>query len=147
MSCSNGILECRGRIVGAYPIYLPRRQLVHLQVCSASSSCDPSWGSCTHYDQSSRNPLDPCLRRLVKKVIRNCWGYKRFQAQAYKSPPSGHLPSTRTQEVTPYVRADFAGPIKYGVRQKTEGKAYLALYACGLTGGGGGGCTSIYFQA
>ena len=30
---------------------------------------------------------------------------------------------------------DFAGPIRYQVRSKTEGKAYLALYACSLTRG------------
>ena len=77
----------------------------------------------------------PRLRRLVKKVIRNYWGCKRFHVQAYQSPPPGQLPTTRTQGVTPLeaVGIDFAGPIKYRARQKSEGKAYLALYACCLT--------------
>ena len=33
------------------------------------------------------------------------------------------------------IGVDFAGPIKYRIRAKTEGKAYLALYACSLTRG------------
>ena len=28
---------------------------------------------------------------------------------------------------------DFAGPVRYRVRSKTEGKAYIALYSCSLT--------------
>ena len=39
--------------------------------------------------------------------------------------------------MTPYetIGVDFAGPIKYRVTQKTEGKGYLVLYACSLTRG------------
>ena len=97
-SNESGIMECRGRIIGAYPIH---------------------------------------LRRLTKKVIKGCWGCKRFHVQAYQSPPPGNLPLTRTQGETPYlaIGVDFAGPIKYRLTQKTEGKAYLALYACSLTRG------------
>ena len=79
----------------------------------------------------------PRLRKLVDKVIKSCWGYKRFQAQAYQTPPPGNLPTTQTQGVKPYetVGVDFAGPIKYQLRQRMEGKAYLVLYVCGLTKG------------
>ena len=43
----------------------------------------------------------------------------------------------RTEGSTPFevIGVDFAGPIKYRIRAKTEGKAYLALYACSLTRG------------
>ena len=39
--------------------------------------------------------------------------------------------------MTPYqtIGIDFAGPIKYRLTPKTEGKAYLVLYACSLTQG------------
>ena len=39
--------------------------------------------------------------------------------------------------MTPYqtIGVDFAGPIKYRLTPKTEGKAYLVLYACSLTRG------------
>ena len=42
------------------------------------------------------------------------------------------VPRLRALEV---IGIDFAGPIKYRIRAKTEGKAYLALYACSLTRG------------
>ena len=53
------------------------------------------------------------------------------------------LTMTKVQELywVPRLRAlevigiDFAGPIKYRIRAKTEGKAYLALCACSLTQG------------
>ena len=43
----------------------------------------------------------------------------------------------RTEGSTPFevIGVDFAGPIKYRIRAKTEGKAYLALCACSLTRG------------
>lgn len=39
--------------------------------------------------------------------------------------------------MTPYetIGVDFAGPIKYQLTKKMEGKAYLALYTCGLIRG------------
>lgn len=75
------------------------------------------------------------MRSLVKKVRKSCWGHKRFQVWPYESPPPGNLPVTRTESVTPYenVGVDFAGPIKYRVKLKQEGKAYLVVYACYLT--------------
>ena len=42
------------------------------------------------------------------------------------------VPRLRALEV---IGIDFAGPIKYRIRAKTEGKAYLALCACSLTQG------------
>ena len=43
----------------------------------------------------------------------------------------------RTEGSTPFevIGVDFAGPIKYRIRAKTEEKAYLALCACSLTRG------------
>ena len=133
----SGILECRGRIIGAYPIYLPDDSLftfkfvqqVHLTTLHGGVTLTMAKVRDTHWV--------PRLRRLTKKVIKSCWGCKRFQAQAYQSPPPGNLPLTRTQGETPYqtIGVDFAGPIKYRLTRKTEGKAYLALYACSLTRG------------
>ena len=36
---------------------------------------------------------------------------------------------------TPFqvIGVDFAGPLRYRKRPKTEGKAYILLYACSLT--------------
>ena len=76
----------------------------------------------------------PRLRRLAKKVIKQCHGCKRFQAVALAAPPPGLLPPERTEGSSPFevVGVDFAGPIKYRKSSRAEGKAYLALYACSL---------------
>ena len=73
------------------------------------------------------------LRKLAKQVVKACSGCNRFQATALAAPPPGLLPTDRTEGNTPTV--DFAGPLKYRVRSKKEGKAYLVLYACSLTRG------------
>ena len=77
----------------------------------------------------------PRLRRLVKKVIKQCYGCKRFQAVAVAAPPPGLLPLERTEHsgVFEVVGVDFAGPIKYRKSPRVEGKAYLVLFACSLT--------------
>ena len=132
-----GILECRGRIVGEYPIYLPdddpfTAKLVHLTHIV------------THYGEVTLTMAKlsdvywvPRLRNLTKKVRGNCWECERFRAKAFEDAPPGNLPTTRTEGETPYqaVGVDFAGPIKYRISAKTECKAYLALFACCLTRG------------
>ena len=56
---------------------------------------------------------------------------------AYQAPVPGPLPKTRTEGTIPYgvVGVDFAGPIRYKVKQKQEKKAYLVLFSCSLTRG------------
>ena len=77
----------------------------------------------------------PHLRQLVKKVLKSCWGCKRFQAIALDTPAPGLLPKERTEGSTAFgvVGVDFAGPIRYRKSTKVDGKAYLVLYACSLS--------------
>ena len=78
----------------------------------------------------------PCLRRLTKKVIRGCFGCKRFQATAFQNPPPGDLQVERTTGSVPFqfVGVAYAGPISYKTSSKREtGKAYILLFACSLT--------------
>ena len=79
----------------------------------------------------------PRLRWLAKKVIKKCYGCKRFQAVALTSPPPGNLPRDRTEGRAAFqvIGVDFAGPLKYRKGKKNEGKAYIVLYACSLTRG------------
>lgn len=119
----NGILECRGRLIGAFS-KLTLRPFTRGVTLTMTKVRETHWV--------------PRLRALTKRVIKSCcWGCKRFQAQAYQCPPPGSFPLAHTQGVTPYetIGVDFAGPIKYRVMQKTEGKCYLVLYACSLTRG------------
>ena len=133
----SGILECRGRIIGTYPIYLPDDSLFTHKFVQQAHLMTLHGGVTLTMAKVRETHWIPRLRRLTKKVIKGCWGCKRFQAQAYQSPPPGNLPLTRTQGETPYqaIGVDFAGPIKYRLTQKTEGKAYLVLYTCSLTRG------------
>ena len=75
------------------------------------------------------------LRKLVKGVIKQCYGCKLFQITAFANPPQGNLPRDRTEGNSPFqvVGVDYAGPIKYRTGKNREGKAYIVLYACSLT--------------
>ena len=133
----SGILECRGRLIGAYPVYLPDDNLFTFKFVQHAHLTTLHGGVTLTMTKVRETHWVPRLRALTKKVIKSCWGCKRFQAQAYQCPPPGGLSLTRTEGVTPYetIGVDFAGPIKYRVTHKTEGKGYLVLYACSLTRG------------
>ena len=120
---NNGILECRGRIVGAYPIYLPDGNAFTHKLVQQAHLATLHGGVTLTMTKVRETHWIPRLRKLTKKVIKSCWGCKRFRAQAYQSPPLGNLPTTRTQGVTPYetIGVDFAGPIKYQVTKKMQG--------------------------
>ena len=134
---NSGILECRGRIVGAYPTYLPDDNLFTYKFVQQAHLSTIHGGVTLTMTKVRETHWVPRLRRLTKKVIKSCWGCKRLQAQAYQTLPPGDLPLTHTQGVTPYqtIGVDFAGSIKCRLTPKTEGKAYLVLYACSLTRG------------
>jgi len=72
---------------------------------------------------------------VTKKIVKSCHGCQRFRPQAYTSPPPGNLPRDRTEGRTPFqvIGVDFVGPLTYRKKPKTEGKAYILLYACSLT--------------
>lgn len=73
----------------------------------------------------------------MKKVLRNCYGCKRFQAMAYAAPPPGYLPTTRTEAVNPFqvIGVDYASPLRYRISRQREIKGYVLLNACSLTRG------------
>ena len=132
-----GVLECRGRIEGQYPIFLPDTA-TYTKALVFQAHLDTLHGGVTLTMAKLREQdWIPRLRRLVKLVRSSCYGCVRFRATSYSSPPPGQLPTSRTQGETPYavVGIDFAGPIKYRIKANTDGKVYLILYACSLTRG------------
>ena len=130
-----GLLECRGRILGDYPIYLPDTHPYTEKLVMMSHLVTLHGGVGLTMAKLREEFWIPRLRRLVKKVIRKCYGCKRFQAVALATPPPGLLPPERTKGSTLFevIGVDFAGPIKYNESARVEGKAYLVLYACSLT--------------
>lgn len=77
----------------------------------------------------------PRLIQLVKRLIKHCYGCKRFHVSASANPPPGYLPTDRTEGTAPFkvVGIDYAGPVKYRDGRNKEGKAYMVLYACSLS--------------
>ena len=76
----------------------------------------------------------PRLRWLTKRVIRACYGWKKFQVSAFPNPPTASLPTDRTVGSVPFevLVLDFASPIAYKLSPKKEGKAYILLFVRSL---------------
>lgn len=130
-----GLLECRGRLQGHYPIYLPDQHPYTLKLVEDAHQRTLHGGVGLTMARVRQNHWIPRLRRLAKRVIKQCYGCRRFQARAVAKPPPGNLPLDRTEGDRPFqaVGVDFAGPIMYRISKKTQGKAYVILYACCLT--------------
>ena len=131
----DGVLKCRGRIQGHCPIFLPNGQryteelVAQAQLATLHGEVGSTMAKVREYYWV------PQLRRMTKKIVKSCHGCRRFRAQASTSPPPGNLPKDRTEGQTPFqvIGVDFAGPVSYRMKPKTEGKAYILLYACSLT--------------
>ena len=130
-----GILVCRGRVQGHYPVYLPDMHPYTVKLVEEAHRRTLHGGVGLTMARIRERYWVPRLRRLTKKVIKQCYGCRRFQVRAAARPPPGNLPRDRTEGNRAFqvVGVDFAGPIKYRVTQKKEGKAYIILYACSLT--------------
>ena len=133
----DGLLECRGRLQGGYPVYLPESSLYSQQIEEEAHLQTLHGGEGLTMTKVRSRHWIPKLRKLVKEVGRNCHGYKRFQAMANASPTPGYLPTTRTEGVNlvQVIGVDYAGPLRYRISRQREEKAYVLLYACSLTGG------------
>ncbi len=130
----DGVWECHGRIRGEYPIYLPDQALFTSKLVERAHYHTLHGGVGLVMSNIRERYWIPRLRKLVKKVIRTCWGCKRFRAVPAKAPPPGPLPETRTIPSSPFniIGVDFAGPIKYQ-KNGREKKSYIVLYTCSLT--------------
>ena len=133
----DGVLECRGRIQGEFPVYLPDTHLFTRKVVEEAHRVTLHGGVGLTMAKVRSLYWVPRLRRLVKKVRKSCHGCKRYTATAYATPPPGILPTTRTEGTNPYqvIGVDYAGPLQYRISKKKEGKAYILLYSCSLTRG------------
>lgn len=131
---ANGIWEFRGRIQGEYPLYLPDSVMFTTKLVVRAHVYTLHGGVGLVMAKIREKYWVPRLRKLAKKVITDCWGCKKFQAIAVKTPPPGPLPKTRTKQSTPFdvIGVDFAGPLKYRDKGK-DLKSSIVLYSCSLT--------------
>ena len=86
------VLECRGRIQGDYPIYLPDTHLYTEKLVSGAHLATLHGGVGLTMARVRESYWVPRLRRLTKQVIKACYGCKRFRETAFASPPPGNLP-------------------------------------------------------
>ena len=131
---ADGVLECRGRIQGKFPVYLPADALFTRKLVKRIH-VETLHGGVTLTMAAVREEYwIPKLIKLVKSVRSACWGCKRFQALPLTVPPPGPLPTDRTIGGAAFevIGTDFAGPLKYKQRKRSEGKSYLAIFSCSL---------------
>ena len=129
------VLECRGRIQGEYPVYLPDTHPYTAKLVEDAHLRTLHGGVGLTMARVREVYWVPRLRQLTRKVIKRCIGCRRFQAKAVAQPPPGLLPLDRTDVTLPFqtVGVDFARPIKYLKKPKQEAKSYVVLYVCSLT--------------
>ncbi|XP_068713043.1 uncharacterized protein [Montipora foliosa] len=112
-----GIFECRGRMQGHYPVYLPDTHPYTVKLVEDAHRRTLHGGVGLTMTRIRERYWVPRLRRLAKRVIKGCYSYRRFQVKATERPPPGNLPLDRTEGSLPFqvVGVDFTGPIKYRV--------------------------------
>ena len=118
-------MECRGRIQGHYPVYLPDSQRYTEKFVTQAHLATLHGGVVSTMAKVREQYWVPRLRRSTKRVVKNCYECRRFQAHVFSSPPQGNLPKDTTEGQTPFqvVGVDYAGPLKHQKGEKTEGKA------------------------
>ena len=137
VSNADGLLECRGRIQGNFPIYLPPTALITEKIVHNAHVQSLHGGVASTVAYARQRYWVPRLRQLSKKVIRKCYGCKKFHASTFRRPPIGLLPTDRTTGSVPFevLGVDYAGPIGVVYEPARRGfrKAYILLFACSLT--------------
>ena len=130
-----GVHECRGRIQGHYPTFLPDKSTLAEKIVMNAHAQTLHGGIGLTMTSARENYWIPRLRSLTKRVIKRCYGCKRHQVTAFAQPPPGNLPRDRTEGSWPFqvVGIDYAGPILYRTTKNHEKKSYILLCACSLT--------------
>ena len=104
------MLECRGRIQGKYPIYLPDSALLAGKIVQWAHVTTLHGGVGLTITRVREKFWILRHRKLTKRVMRKCRGCKRFLAVAFANPPPAPLPRERTEGNTPFnvIGVDFA---------------------------------------
>lgn len=142
----HNVLECRGRIEGEYPIYLLDNHLYTHKLVERTRLSTLHGGVAITMSKVREIHWVPRLRQLVENIRAGCWGCKRHRARAYESPPPGNLSITRTQESTPFqvLGVDFAGPIRYQTKGKTNRKPIFGTVRVQLNKSSSPGASEVF---
>ena len=71
----------------------------------------------------------------MKRIIKRCYGCKRFNISHYLKPSQGIIPIDKTIQDLPLsvIGTDYAGPFICKIKGKRDIKVYLMLLTCSLT--------------
>eukprot|EP00794_Sanderia_malayensis_P008645 gene8645-biopygen6924 len=86
---SDGIYRCMGRIQGVYPVYLPFEHIISQKLVEWAHYQTLHGGVSMTMSKVRDSYWIPKLRSIVKKVIKQCHGCKRFHATPMPDPPPG----------------------------------------------------------
>ena len=88
---TNDMYECRGRIQGDFPIYIPNDSLLAEKIVQEAHIRTIHGGLGLTMGEVRKYYWVPKLRGLAKKIRSNCFVCKRFQITAFANPPPGAL--------------------------------------------------------
>ena len=125
------ILKCKGRVTGYEPVYLEgglfvdklivhtHNKIKHFGIANTMAALREHWWI-------------PQLRSKVKKLINKCNVCKLYSTKPYGTPVTSNLPNFRTEPSNPFdvTGVDFAGPLRYKIDNKEEGKCYIIIFTC-----------------
>lgn len=72
------LLECRGRIQGVYPVYLPDTAVYTEKLVEEAQECTLHGGMQLTMAKVREGHWVPRPRRLVERIVKKCTGCKRF---------------------------------------------------------------------
>ena len=125
------ILKCKGRVTGYEPVYLEGRLFVDKLIVNTHNKIK-HFGIANTMAALREHWWIPQLRSKVKKLINKCNVCKLYSTKPYGTPVTGNLPSFRTEPSNPFdvTGVDFAGPLRYKIDNKEDGKCYIIIFTC-----------------
>ena len=131
-----GTYECHGRIQGDYPVLIQNKSLLAEKLVE-EAHVQTIHGRVTLTMAKTRDQYwIPTFRQLVKRIIKRCYGYKRFNISHYPKPLQGLITTDRrSKQDLPFsvIGTDYAGPFICKTKGKRDIKVYLFLFTCSLT--------------
>ena len=129
-----GIYECYGRIQGYYLVFIPNKSVLAEKLVERAHLQAIHGGVTLTMARIRDQYFILTLRQLMKRIIKRCYGCKRFNISHYPKPSQGLIPTDRTKQDLPFsvIGTDYAGPFICKTKGKRDIKVYLLLFTCSL---------------
>ena len=107
-----GIYELHDRIEEDYTVFTPNKSLLAEKIEEEAHLQTIHWGVTLTMARTRDQYWIPTLRQLVKRIIKRCYGCKRFNISHYPKPSQGLMPTDRTKQDLPFslMGTDYAKP-------------------------------------